>query len=220
MKIADLPLHKRPREKLILKGSDGLSEGELLAILLRTGYQGKSSLEVAERILQKYSLNELFNLKLEKLSQIKGVGPTRASLLLAVAALYQRLQPDIQNPIISAPKDVVQLTQFLKNKKQEYLVVLYLNARHQLLVQETITIGTLNSSLIHGREVFAPAIVHRAAFVILVHNHPSGNAYPSADDIEVTEKLQDIGELLDIPVIDHVIIAEDGWCSLKEEKLL
>jgi len=220
MKINDLPLHKKPREKLLLKGINGLSDAELLAVLLRSGYRGKSAVEVAERLLQQWTLSEICTLPLPKLAKLKGIGLSRASAISAAKGIAERLGNDQSLLAINTPQEVVKLTQFLRHKKQEYLVVLYLGARHQLLAQETITIGTLNCSLIHGREVFAPALVHRAAFIILVHNHPSGDPQPSADDLEVTEKLLSIGELLDIPVVDHVIVAHDNWCSLKQQKLL
>lgn len=220
MRIADLPQHLKPREKLQIKGIGGLKDTELLAILLRSGYQGKSALDIAERLLNRYSLAQLLILPHQTLCKLKGLGTSRAAMLLAVKGICDRLTVTQDFGNLNKPEDVLSLVQYLKSKKQEHLVAIYLDARGQLISQETITIGILNTSLIHAREVFAPAITLRAANLILVHNHPSGNPHPSTDDLDVTEKLTEVGELLDIPLIDHLIIAQDGWFSFRQQKLL
>jgi len=220
MKLKDMPLAHRPQEKLVSRGPNGVDEAELLAILLKTGYRGHDVLDMSRRILRTHSLAELLALPLEKLAEIKGLGRSRAALLKAVASIAERVHSVPNLPSLSSPEEIVQVTHHLAGLQQEHFVALFLNARYQLLMIQAITIGTLNASLVHAREVFAPAIAQRAAFVILVHNHPSGNPEPSADDVEVTEQMVEIGQLLDIPVLDHVIVAKDGWRSLKQLKLL
>lgn len=220
MKLQELPPHARPREKLRDRGLSSLSESELLAILLRTGYQGKSALEIGQRILKRYSLAELAQLSFAELTLIKGIGPSRAAGIQATFELGRLLAQDEQVPTLSNPTAVWQLAQPLINKKQEHLLCLYLDARHHLICQETITIGTINSSLIHPREVFAPALQHRASNVIIVHNHPSGDTNPSEEDIRATEILVEAGQLLDIPILDHVIVSAQGWLSFRQQQLL
>lgn len=220
MRIADQPLHLRPREKLFARGGQGLTTVELVAILLRTGYQGKSALQLAHMLLHKHSLAQLKSLPPEKLAAMKGIGPSRAATLKAALALGQLEQgPETSAPITS-PAAVYTLVKNLSTKKQEHLVCLYLDARQNLICQETITIGTISTSLIHAREVFAPALYHRASGVIVVHNHPSGDIKPSREDLVATERLIEAGELLDIPVLDHIIIGHQRWFSMKQEKLL
>jgi len=220
MLISDLPPHRRPREKMREKGADTLSDVELLALILRNGYQGKNALEFAERLLKHHKLSDFLKLELTVLSECKGIGPATASVITAIGTILSRSQnPDIR-PAITSPQDVLTLTQHLLGKKQEHLVALYLNARQQLISQQTITMGTINSSLIHARELFAPAISLRAAGLIIVHNHPSGITEPSNEDIETTEKLVEAGSLLDIPILDHVIVSNQGWFSFKHHQLL
>jgi len=220
MLISDLPTHRRPREKLLEKGSANLSEAELLAILLRTGYHGQSALEVAQRLLKNQSLIQFLSQPPTKLTKLKGLGPVTAGLISAVWAMVQIAKEQTPLPTITKSIEVAALTHSLLTKKQEHLVVLLLNGRNQLIDQLTITIGTLNSSLIHAREVFAPAITHRAAGLILVHNHPSGSLLPSEEDILATERLVEAGHLLDLPILDHVIVSSQGHFSFKHHQLL
>jgi DNA repair protein RadC len=220
MKILDYPAHLRPREKLVAKGQYGISDIELLAILLRSGYKNHSAKDIAIAILRKYALSELINLTIPELTKIKGVGNSQAVTLSAMFTLAQRLAVQQPPEIIARPADIFQLTTHIHHKKQEHLVALYLDARHVLIKQQTITVGTINSSLIHPREVFAPALEHRASGVVLVHNHPSGDTQPSEEDIIATQKMVEAGEILDVPLIDHVIVGPQVWSSLREEKLL
>lgn len=219
MKIKDLPQFKRPREKLFEKGPAALKDYELLAILLRTGYQGKSALEVAKRILAEININELSKLPLQKLAKLKGVGKSRAATIIAAFVLAQRLSPKKENTI-SSPADVFKLVTDYKNKKREYLIGIYLDARKQLITKKVISIGTLDTSLIHPREVFNPAVRFNASSVIVVHNHPSGDSKPSLEDKKITQKLIQAGELLGIGLIDHLIITEDDYFSFKDHKLI
>ncbi|MFA5962045.1 MAG: DNA repair protein RadC [Parcubacteria group bacterium] len=221
-KIKDLPKHEMPREKLRERGVENLRDSELMAILLRTGIKGKNVLKISSGILAKFPKKKLLELDYKSLSKIKGIGPAKACLFLAAFELTKRaLEVEDNNlPMIISAKDVVAQLQELRTMKKEHFVALYLNARSQLIHKETVSIGTLNASLIHPREVFKSAIDQLAASVILAHNHPSGNAEPSEDDLEVTKRLKEAGKILGIEVLDHVIITKSAYASLKEKQLV
>ena len=212
-KIKNLPKHERPREKLIEKGVENLRDNELMAILLRTGVKGKNVLKISEEILRKFPKKKLLSLSFKKLSEIKGIGPGKACLLLASFELTKRaLDVEDNNlPIINSVKDVVAQLQELRTAKKEHFVVLYLNARNQLIHKETISIGTLNSNLVHPREVFYPAIEHLAISIIIAHNHPSGNVKASEEDLELNRRIKRAGNIIGIEVIQHVIIGNDNY---------
>lgn len=212
-KIKNLAKHEQPREKLIEKGPENLRDKELMAILLGTGIEGKDVMRLAADILSEYPKKKLLSLDYAKLSKIKGIGPAKACLLLAAFELTKRaLDVEDNNlPLIDSAKDAMSHLQELRTAKREHFVALYLNARNQLVHKELISIGTLNASLVHSREVFKPAIDCLAAGVIVAHNHPSGNLEPSVEDIEVTKRLIHAGKILDIPVIDHMIVTKDKW---------
>jgi len=217
VKIKDLPAFSRPREKLIERGASGLKDKELLAVLLGTGRAGKNVLEIAEEILKKHQMKKLLGLSCAEMSKIKGIGPAKATTLLAAFEITKRAMDVEDNnlPTISSAKDAVAQLQELRTAKKEHFVVLYLNARNQLVHKETISVGTLNASLVHPREVFKPAIEHLAASVILAHNHPSGDTEPSKADIELTGRLGDAGRLLGIELADHLIVTKTGFLSIK-----
>ena len=215
VKIKDLPKHKRPREKLLEKGANALKDHELLAILLRTGYQGKSAIEVAKRILKTTPFKKLTNLPIEDLAKLKGVGKSRAAIISSSFAIGKRTYQKDNSIIIKTPEDAVKVVSFLKNKKREYLVAIYLNARKQLITTKTISIGTLTTNLVHPRELFRPAIQNNAASVIIAHNHPSGDTQPSFEDKKVTQKLIKAGKILGIILDDHIIITKNNHTSLK-----
>ena len=212
-KIKDLPKHEQPREKLIEKGVENLRDNELMAILLRTGIEGKNVLKVSEEILRKFPKKKLLALDFERLSKIKGIGEGKACLLLSAFELTKRaLDVEDNNlPAINNVKDAVAQLQELRTAKKEHFVVLYLNARNQLIHKETISVGTLNASLVHPREVFYPAIEYLAASIIVAHNHPSGNVEASEDDITLTQRLSDAGKLLGVELVDHVIITDSSF---------
>lgn len=214
--VRELPSFKQPREKLFEKGVDGLQDYELLAILFRTGYKGVSALSLAKRVLLAKSLLDLKLMQPQALADMKGIGISRAATLLAAFALADRLRSHDEDVVIDTPADVYKVAHHLQKKKQEHLFVLYLNARRRLLCCEVISVGTLTASLVHPREVFAPALEYRAAAVIVVHNHPSGDITPSGEDLTITERLLAAGELLGIEVIDHIIIGDNSYQSLKE----
>jgi len=221
-KIKDLPKHKRPREKLSEKGAENLSDAELLAILIRTGRAGKSSLDIAKETLKKYPISKLLAATQEELTAIKGLENTKVITIKAALELGRRAVGLFNNslPILDSVKETVAQLADLRGKQKEYFVALYLNARKQLIHKETVSIGTLTETLVHPREVFEPAIRHFASAVILAHNHPSKNMEVSDADIKLTEKLIQSGAILDIEVLDHLVIADDGYVSFKEKGLL
>ena len=224
--VRDLPDMERPREKLLLKGAQSLSDAESLAILLRTGTKEDSVIRVAEKLLSVYkneSLGEFANLSVNDFSKIKGIGKVKAITVLAALELGKRLAeaPSIERKKITSPQDVVNyfMPRFRYEKKEHFIVVL-LDTKNHILATPVISVGCLNSSIVHPREVFRESIVHFAAAMILVHNHPSGDPTPSKEDIHVTHKLIEAGGLMDIKVIDHIIIGDNCYISLKEERVI
>lgn len=222
MKIKDLPKSDRPREKLIAKGAENLKDSELLAILLRTGTKGKNAIEIASQILSKYSKKRLLQMTYQDLAQITGIDSGKATTLLAAFELAKRALEvnDTNLPVINSAKDAVAQLSDMRDLKKEHFVVLYLNAKNQLVHKETISMGTLNANLVHPREVFEPALKYSAAQIIAAHNHPSGDPKPSEDDRDVTKRLTEAGKLMGIDVVDHVIITKNSYFSFKEEKIL
>ncbi|MEK7589059.1 MAG: DNA repair protein RadC [Patescibacteria group bacterium] len=222
MKIKDLPKSDRPREKLIAKGVENLKDSELLAILLRTGTKGKNVIEIASHILSKNSKKRLLQMTYQDLAQINGIDSGKATTLLAAFELAKRALEvnDTNLPVINGAKDSVAQLSEMRDLKKEHFVVLYLNAKDQLVHKETISMGTLNANLVHPREVFEPALKHSAAQIIAAHNHPSGDPKPSEDDLDVTKRLTDAGKMMGIEVMDHVIISKNSYFSFKEEKIL
>jgi len=222
VKIKDLPKVERPREKLILRGAQNLKDQELLAILLRTGREGKNVLEIAKQILNRYSKKRLLKLNYQDLIKIKGVDSAKACTILAAAELVERALK-VRNeslPIVQSVKDVVMQVSYLREKTREHLMAIYLNARNELLYRKHIFTGTLNASLIHPREIFQEALSQNAASVILVHNHPSGDPEPSQDDLEITKRLTEAGKIMGIDILDHIIISKTKVFSFKEKKLI
>ena len=221
-KIKDLPKHKRPREKLLERGAESLSDAELLAILIRTGRAGKSALDIAKETLKKYPLSKLLELNQDELTSIKGLESTKAITVKAALELGKRAVGSLDKsfPVIDSVKEAVVHLSDLKGKQKEHFVALYLNARKQLVHKEIVSIGTLTETVAHPREVFEPAIRHFATSVILAHNHPSKNMDVSDADIKLTEKLIQSGAILDIEVVDHIVIGDDDYISFKEKGLL
>ncbi|MCR4263651.1 MAG: DNA repair protein RadC [Candidatus Roizmanbacteria bacterium] len=220
MRVKDLPTFKRPREKLIEKGSQALKDYELLAILLRTGYEGKSALEVAKRILTHHALEKLFSLPIDQLKKLKGVGVSRAAIISAGFELSKRIGEENSPRAIASISDTLHTVQEIRTKHREHLVALYLNARNHLIEKQTISIGSVTEGIVHPREVFSPAIKLNAVHMILSHNHPSGDPSPSIDDIAITKRLVQAGKLLGIELLDHVIVSKEHHYSFREKELL
>ncbi|MBP6869164.1 MAG: DNA repair protein RadC [Candidatus Pacebacteria bacterium] len=209
--IKSLPAHERPREKLIEKGVENLTDKELLAILLRTGRSGKSALDIAEIILSKFPKKKLMEASFANLKAVSGVDVGKACTLLAAIELTKRAL-DVQKtgrPIIETTEQALAQLHDIRNHKKEHFVALYLNARSELIHREDISVGTVNASIVHPRDVFAPALEQNATAVIVAHNHPSGNSEPSPEDLEVTKRLKEAGKLLGIRVLQHLILTKD-----------
>jgi DNA repair protein RadC len=204
------------------KGPEALRDSELLAVMLGAGSRGVSVLTLAERLLKQYSLPVLLSLPIEKLKRVKGLGPAKACAIRASHELSRRaLSVDVDVlPSIRSPSDVANAVAKIRKSRKENFVILCLNARNQVIRKETISIGSLNASIVHPREVFQPAIRESAASIVLAHNHPSGDTNPSDDDIELTRRLVRAGEILGIEVLDHVIVSEKKHLSMKEKGLL
>jgi DNA (cytosine-5)-methyltransferase 1 len=217
-KIKDIPKIDRPREKFLAKGPDALSKSELLAILIGSGIKGKNVKQLSEQIIKKYSGNFL-NLSVNNLLAISGIGEAKALQIVSSLALVKRFYDEKkpQENLILTAKDAIALNSDLKEKKKEYLVCLFLNARNALIKKEIISIGTLNKSLIHPREIFGPAVELRSAGIILLHNHPSGDPEPSEQDKEVFNKIIEAGKIMGVNVLDFIIIGSEKNYSFFEK---
>ena len=226
IRIKDLPANQRPRERLVEHGAEHLRDAELIAILLRTGLKGASAIQVAEQLLQKFTtLDKLSRAGLEDLQQIKGIGRDKAIALNCAFTLARRMAAEIrpEAPMLDNPQSIADL---LREENRAYHVecfqVVLLNTRRRLIKVETVSQGTLDTILVHAREVFKSAISASASALILVHNHPSGDPTPSEADIKVTRDLIRAGQLLKIEVLDHVILGRkteqrpQDYVSLRE----
>lgn len=217
-KIRDIPKIDRPRERFLKKGSDALSKSDLLAILLGSGIKGKNVQKLSQQIVQKFGKNFL-SISVTDLQEISGIGEAKALQIVSAISLVKRYYEDGKSNEITIKnsKDVLSLVYDIRSKKKEHLVCLYLNARNSLLKKEIISIGLLDKTLLHPREIFYPAIELNTASIILVHNHPSGESTPSPKDIQVVEKIAQAGEIMGIPVIDFIIVSENEHYSFYEK---
>lgn len=223
-RIKDWPEDERPREKLLRQGASVLSDGELLALLIRSGTGKETAIDLGRRILtEQRSLRNIAGMSANELMRIHGIGEAKAVELLAAFELGRRVQGAKleERTTIRSPEDVFRVLQpRLRDLKKEVFYVLLLDSKNGLQREQEVTSGTLNASLVHPREVFKPAIDFLAASVIVVHNHPSGNPEPSGEDKEITKQLVEAGKILGIPLHDHIIIAGNGYTSLAERGLL
>jgi DNA repair protein RadC len=220
--IRDLPRIERPREKLLKYGPERLSDVELVAIILRTGKKGEGVLGVAKKLLKIAAPDKLPGLGCNDLRKISGIGIAKACELLASIELGKRL---FQNKKITiaqllSPQDVFDHLKDIRESKKEHFVVFFLDSRNQEIHREIISVGTINASLVHPREVFEPAVKHLAVQVILCHNHPSGDLTASEEDLTVNKRLTEAGKLLGIEVLDHIIVTKDSFSSFKENGFL
>lgn len=225
MIVKELPIDDRPREKLILRGPQSLSDAELIAILLRTGIKGKSVIHVAQDLIKKHNnLNSLTGVTLDSLKNFPGIGKDKAATLMAAFEISRRI--DFQkkwwiNKVIKAPQELAEIfIPLLRDEIKEKFFVICLSAMNKVIKYDIVSVGSLTASVVHAREVFKVAIECNSASVILMHNHPSGNLEPSNEDIQLTRKLIEAGKILDIQVIDHIIIAGDSYTSLTEKRLI
>ena len=222
--IHDLPISERPRERLQKFGVEALSAQEILALILGRGIAGESVMVTAQRLLSQFgNLKGIASASVEQLSQVKGIGVAKASQIKAAFELANRLEGYSEagdKPLVKTPDEVVALVRGrLKGKKKEHFLALLLDTRNQLIKVAEISVGSLDTSLVHPREVFKEAISASAASVIFVHNHPSGDPEASEDDIKLTKRLAEAGEIVGIDVLDHVIICDKKYLSLKGKGL-
>jgi DNA repair protein RadC len=217
-KVKEIPSFDLPRAKLIDKGVKVLSNIELLCVILGSGIQNKNVFEVSKDILQ-IANNNFQNLTLDNLLQLEGVGKAKACQILAAIEFSRRFL--IREGIhVKKKKDVLNLVGDLHTKKQEYFLTLTLDGANNLIQKRIVFIGTLNKSIVHPREIFADAISDRAAGIILVHNHPSGNSEPTGEDLLLTNRLVEAGKIVGIEIIDHVIISNKNSYSFRDYRIL
>lgn len=216
-KVNDLPLIERPREKLIKYGPERLENYELLSIILRVGSRDLGVIELAKRVLSQVDVAEV---TFQNLAEVRGLGKVQRCEIIAFVELGKRLLQKKTTKIILTPEEVWSALKVFTKQKKEHFIALYLDSRHQEIKQEVISVGTLNASLVHPREVFEPAIRNFASALIVAHNHPSNNILPSEEDIAITRKLKRSGELLGIELLDHVIVTSESFYSFKANGLL
>ncbi len=221
-RIADIPKSDRPRERLAERGASALSNSELLAILLRTGVTGENALQVSQRLLRDFQgIFGLHRASFGELSAQRGVGMAKAAQIKAALELGNRMRLESdEKPTIQSPQDAFALVDYeMSGLEQEELRVLILDTRNHVLEIKSVVRGSLNSAQIRIGELFREAIRLNAAAIIVVHNHPSGDPTPSADDVALTRAIIQAGQLLDIQVLDHIIVGRNRFASLKERGL-
>ena len=217
-KMESLPKFDRPREKLEQRGVKSLYDEELVAILIGSGIKGKGVFEIS-KTLTKLLKEKKGDVKLSELEKIEGIGKSKACQIVAAIELTKRLISEEESKISNA-RDVEKIVSDLKNKKQEYFVILTLDGASNLIQRHTVFVGTLNQSIVHPREIFANAITDHAASIIFIHNHPSGNLKPSDDDIKTTSRLIKAGKIMGIKVLDHIIVSKKGYFSFNDNGLI
>ena len=222
--VHDLPKPERPRERLKQFGPEALSAQELLALIIGRVVSKKSVMTIAQELLIKFgNIKAISEATLEELSQIKGIGFAKAAQIKACFELGKRkdLEPEQKDFDIKDPQSVVKaIRASIKDKAKEHFKLILLNARNKIIGITTVSIGSLNASIVHPREVFKDAIAHNAYSVVLAHNHPSGDPEPSEDDLTMTRRLIEAGKILGIEVLDHIIITKNGYFSFKDRGLL
>ncbi|NBI29780.1 RadC family protein [Chengkuizengella marina] len=222
--LSDVPENDRPRERMLQYGAHVLTDSEIIAILLRTGSYDESAITLAQKLLKKLGgLRQLVDASTEQFIEMKGIGPAKALQIQAGIELGRRLaKSKLEHYItIKSPGDAAKyIMEDLRYLKKEHFICLFLNTKNQLIAQETLSMGSLNASIVHPREVFRAAIKRSSASIICVHNHPSGDPTPSPEDIEITNRLLEAGQVIGIEVLDHLIIGDQSFISLKERGLM
>ena len=215
MRIKDIPKENRPRERLKLNGADVLSNSEQLAIILQKGTRKENAIDLSNRLLAKHSIDKLSECSLTELKDIPGIGDAKAMQIMALFELSKRVKSgSIAEKVVSNSSDIANYyMERMKGLKREHLIAVFLDSKNKIINDKVISIGTLNSSLVHPREVFKEAIKNSANAIILVHNHPSGDCGPSSEDIEITNRVKEAGEMVGIKLLDHVIVGKDKHYS-------
>ena len=225
IKLSDIPINERPMEKLIRFGADSLSNAELLAVILRTGTRGENIISLSNRILSELDgLDGLLNLNIQDISKIKGVKNVKASQILAIVELFNRfktLKATKEQLKITSPKDIGNLLMNeMSNLNQEVLKVVLLNTKNIVIGDKNIFKGTLNTSIVHPREIFREALKSGCANIIISHNHPSGDPTPSKEDINMTLRIKECSNIMGIGLLDHIIVGNNKYISLKEKGII
>ncbi|MBF8984319.1 DNA repair protein RadC [Lutibacter sp. B2] len=225
LSIKEMSKSERPREKLMDLGVRTLSNAELLAILIRTGIKQMSAIDLASNILSQSGTGLLYleNCTVQELSNFKGIGPSKACQIIAAIELGKRLSRSSNRARmnINSPRDISNVfMEEMRYYQKEHFKIALLNTKNEIIGNEVISIGTLNSSLVHPREVFKFAIKKSASSIILLHNHPSGNPNPSTEDIKITKRLIEAGKIIGIEILDHIIIGDGIYVSLKEKSII
>lgn len=218
--MKELPKYERPRERLLELGPQNLSSAELIAILLSSGTKKHNVLSVSKAILKKYPSEKLSEIGLNELKKIDGLGEVKAGKIIAAVELGRRSYSNGTRKQIKSLTDILVYVHDIRNERREHLVAIYLNARNEVISKQTIAVGTLNQNIIEPRDVFAEALKTPCASIVLVHNHPSGESEPSDQDIVFTKKLSEVGKMLGIEILDHIIVSETSECSLKRRELM
>ncbi len=220
MKIKDMPKQNRPRERFISHGVGALSDSELMAIILRTGTKNENVVDMSNRLIAEHGLHKIFDCSLTELQEVKGIGPSKAMQLLAMAELGKRHSAS-KNSVrrITCAKDVFDIFhERLKDEKQEHFYVILLSTKNHIIGEHLVSKGVLDAAILEPREVFRPAIKAAASRIILVHNHPSGDPNPSDEDLDVTRRLIEAGKMINIRVLDHVIVGDGKWWGWTESR--
>jgi DNA repair protein RadC len=222
--IKEMPLSERPRERFLKYSSEMIQTHELIAIIMRTGTKNESVLDLSKRVFYQYDdVKELSNASIIDLMKIKGIGESKAISLKAAFELGKRahmMNFEKKLRLTSPEKIYLYLKDQLELKTQEHLIGLYLNTKGELIKKKTLFIGSLNSSVIHPREIFKYAVIHSAASIVIAHNHPSGDPHPSQNDIDVTKIIHKNSLMMDIMLMDHVIVGRDRYFSFKEKGII
>lgn len=225
VKMKEIPINDRPRERLINNGVESLSNEELLSILLKTGTkEGSVKLLASNLLKQLTNFKQLKDINIEALTKIKGIGKAKACELLAAIELGRRLNRDIENIKEIKVTEAINIYNYynkkLEDKKQEYFYCVYLDTKNKIINDKLLFVGTLNYSLVHPREIFKEAYLVSASSIICVHNHPTNNTHPSENDVVITKQLVDVGKILGIKILDHIIIGKNNYFSFVENNYL
>lgn len=224
IRMKDVPKEERPRERLIQYGESQLSNQEIIAILLGSGTKNESVMDIANRLLIHFEgLKLLDDATIEEITSIKGIGLAKGVTILAALELGRRIRQYVpaEEFVIRSPKDGANyVMESMRHLNQEHLLVLFLDTKNRIIHKQTIFIGSLNASIVHPREIFREAVKRTSASIICVHNHPSGDPTPSQEDIQVTKRLVEAGKIMGIELLDHIIIGNRKYTSLKEKGYL
>ncbi len=225
MKVKEIPLDDRPREKLLLRGAQSLTDAELIAILLRTGIKGSSVIEIGQQLIKKYiNLAQLATQSAQSLQKNLSIGKDKSATLVAAFEISRRVESQdkwLSNKAIGSPADIADIfIPLMRDEVKEKFIVISLNSANKIIRYNIISVGNLTSSVVHPREVYKIAIENNSASIILMHNHPSGNPEPSGEDIQITKKLVEAGKIMDITVFDHIIISGNKYTSFVEKRII